>query len=89
MAFSHTKKVGPAGRFGVRYGLGIRKRVNEIEVKQRQKHICPFCRSKAVRRVAYGIYQCKKCGKKFTGLAYYPYDHLIRYYKIREGEGKF
>ena len=53
MAFSHTKKVGPAGRFGVRYGLGIRKRVNEIEVKQRQKHICPFCRSKAVRRVAY------------------------------------
>jgi len=84
MAFSHTKKVGPTGQFGPRYGLGIRKRVLEFEIRQRQKHICPFCRSKAVRRVAYGIYECKKCGRKFTGLAYYPYNKLLEFYKIRE-----
>ncbi|AAR38892.1 NEQ038 [Nanoarchaeum equitans Kin4-M] len=86
MAFSHTKKVGPTGRFGPRYGLGIRKRVLTVEIKQRKKHVCPFCRSKAVIREAYGIYRCKKCGKQFTGLAYYPYEHLHEYYKIRGGQ---
>jgi LSU ribosomal protein L37AE len=33
--FSHTKIVGPIGRFGARYGMGVRRKVLQIEVKQR------------------------------------------------------
>lgn len=67
-----TKKVGPSGRFGARYGLKIRKKVTEIESLQRKKHKCPYCSKRAVIRVAYGIYYCKSCESKFTGGAYYP-----------------
>jgi len=41
--FSHTKIVGPTGRFGARYGMGVRRKVLQIEVKQRGKHRCPRC----------------------------------------------
>ena len=67
-----TKKVGIAGRFGSRYGLRIRKRFLEVMVKAKQKHVCPKCQKKSVKRIAPGIYQCKKCGYKFTGGAYTP-----------------
>ncbi len=67
-----TKKVGPAGRFGPRYGYKIRKLVKEIEEKMRDDHECPFCGSKKVRRISTSIWECKKCGKKFAGGAYLP-----------------
>lgn len=67
-----TKKVGPAGRFGSRYGKKVRQIVAEIEKIQKQRHICPNCNMPYVKRVSKGIWQCKKCGVKFTGLAYYP-----------------
>lgn len=67
-----TKKVGPTGRFGSRYGKKVRERVLKIEKKQRQRHICPSCKMKYVKRVAAGIYVCKKCGTKFASAAYYP-----------------
>jgi len=35
-----TKKVGSAGRFGVRGGISIRKRIKQIEKVQKGKHIC-------------------------------------------------
>jgi large subunit ribosomal protein L37Ae len=69
---SHTKKVGPAGRFGARYGLKIRKKINEIEVIQRQKHKCPLCLKFALKRIAPGIWQCVSCNSKFAGKAYEP-----------------
>lgn len=67
-----TKKVGPAGRFGPRYGLKIRARVAEIERKQRQKHICPRCGKKGVKRISTAIWECSKCGLKFAGGCYIP-----------------
>ncbi len=70
--FSHTKLVGPAGRFGPRYGATLRKRVREIEEKQRARHVCPRCGARAVKRVAIGIRECKKCGFKFAGGAREP-----------------
>ncbi|HDI46239.1 MAG TPA: 50S ribosomal protein L37ae, partial [Candidatus Methanomethylia archaeon] len=40
-----TKTVGPAGRFGPRYGSTIRKKVKMIEVKMRAPVRCPRCRT--------------------------------------------
>ncbi len=65
-----TKKVGSAGRFGARYGARIRKLVAKIEEKQRSKQQCPVCKTGYVKRVAMGIYVCKKCGAKIAGKAY-------------------
>ena len=70
--FSHTKEVGPTGRFGPRYGATLRRKVRDIEVEQRKKHICPRCGARAVKRVAVGIRVCKKCGFKFAGGARTP-----------------
>ncbi len=68
---SGTKKVGSTGRFGVRYGKRIRQLVLDIEKKQKIKHKCPFCKKLTVRRLAKGIWFCKKCDKKFAGKAYF------------------
>lgn len=69
---SKTKKVGSTGRFGVRYGIKLRQRVLDVEKRQKQKHKCPYCRKLKVKRVAAGIFLCKKCDSKFTGKAYWP-----------------
>ena len=69
---SKTKKVGSTGRFGVRYGLKLRQRVLDVEKQQKQKHKCPYCNKLKVKRIAAGIYTCKKCNSKFTGKAYWP-----------------
>ena len=66
------KKIGTAGRFGSRYGKKDRTKVAEIEKILRQKHVCPNCKMPFVKRVSSGIWQCKKCGVKFSGLAYSP-----------------
>lgn len=67
------KKIGSAGRFGSRYGKKVRSIVSEVERVQKQRHVCPSCNMPYVKRVASGIWKCKKCGVKFAGLAYYPY----------------
>ncbi len=67
-----TKKVGSLGRYGVRYGRGLKRRVLAIEKTQRGRHKCPYCAKIAVRRLAAGIWYCKKCDVKFAGKAYNP-----------------
>ncbi|WP_456474211.1 50S ribosomal protein L37ae [Candidatus Pyrohabitans sp.] len=67
-----TKKIGSAGKFGTRYGMRLRRKWVEIDRKQRLRHICPVCQRHAVRRIASGIWKCRKCGAKFTGGAYVP-----------------
>jgi len=64
------KLIGSAGRFGIRYGVSARRRITDIESKQRQKQRCIFCKGRA-KRISKGIWLCKKCGKKFAGHAYY------------------
>ena len=65
-----TKKTKAAGRFGVRYGRRVRTKIADVESSQRKKQACLFCDGVA-KRLSKGIWQCKKCNKKFAGHAYY------------------
>ena len=65
-----TKKVKAAGRFGARYGTRVRRKIADVESTQRKKQECIFCKG-TVKRVSTGIWQCKKCNKKFAGHAYF------------------
>ena len=67
-----TKKVGSVGRFQARYGVRARTRVRNIELLQKEKHICPNCGHEKVKRVSTSIWKCSKCGIKFAGGAYLP-----------------
>jgi large subunit ribosomal protein L37Ae len=65
------KKSKSAGRFGARYGKKVRARVVSVEEKQRQKQRCPFCKKLGIKRLSKGIWECKKCRKKFASNTFY------------------
>jgi large subunit ribosomal protein L37Ae len=65
-----TLKVGSTGRFGSRYGTKTKKIIADIE--SRKEKTCPYCERPALKRVAAGIWYCKKCKTKFAGGAYFP-----------------
>ncbi len=67
-----TKKVGPAGRLGARYGVRIRKRIADVEVVSKGKHECPKCKAVALGRTASGIWVCRRCGAKIASSSYMP-----------------
>jgi large subunit ribosomal protein L37Ae len=66
-----TKKAKSAGRFGARYGRSVRRKVVEVESKQRKKQKCPFCGKIGAKRMSKGIWHCGKCDKKFASNTYY------------------
>lgn len=72
IGLSSTKKVKSAGRYHARYGIGIRRRLIEIEEKQKKPHACPYCGYQKVKRKAAGIFFCAKCDSKFAGGAFVP-----------------
>jgi large subunit ribosomal protein L37Ae len=57
-------------RFGARYGRTLKEKFRKIEKVQRAKHKCPYCQKLGVKRIATGIWQCRKCNIKFAGKAY-------------------
>ncbi len=67
-----TRKVGTTGRFGPRYGVSVRRRIAQVEKRQRRYHLCPRCTFLKVKRVSTGIYRCRHCKLEFAGGAYYP-----------------
>lgn len=67
---AEVEKLGSVKRFGVRYGVKPKKRLAKIESELRKKHKCPYCNKLQVKRLAVGIWYCKKCKAKFTGKAY-------------------
>ena len=67
-----TKKVGPTGKYGTRYGSILRKRTRLILEKMKGDIKCPRCNTNgSIHRVSTGIWHCRKCNAKFTGGAYY------------------
>ncbi|MEM2419579.1 MAG: 50S ribosomal protein L37ae [Candidatus Bathyarchaeia archaeon] len=71
-----TRKVGPTRGLGARYGATVRKRYVKIVTEMKKKHKCPQCGFSKVKRVSVGLWQCRKCGFKFTGGAYTPTTKL-------------
>jgi len=67
-----TKKVGSAGRLGARYGVRIRKRIGDVELVSKGRHVCPKCRAKAMTRTANGIWKCRHCGAIIASSSYMP-----------------
>ena len=67
-----TKKVGIAGKYGVRYGVKVRNRLRDAEAKAAAYHECPECELQKVKRVSTGIFQCRHCGFKYASGAYAP-----------------
>lgn len=67
-----TKKIGVAGRYGPRYGVRTRKQIATVLRSKSKSYECPSCKHTAVRRVASGIWKCRKCNLKFAGGAYSP-----------------
>lgn len=65
-----TKKVGPAGRLGARYGVRIRKRIGDIDRISKVRHECPKCKAAAVKRKANGIWECRHCGATIASSSY-------------------
>ncbi len=63
-------KLGSAKRFNARYGRRVKHKLAKVEAIQRKNHKCPYCHAEKVKRIAMGIWECKKCGSKFTGKAY-------------------
>ena len=64
------EKLGSVKRFGTRYGRKPKIKFSKIETEQRKLHKCPYCNKIAVKRVAVGIWKCRKCLAKFAGKAY-------------------
>ena len=62
--------LGSAKRFGARYGRKTKLKFSNVETEQRKLHKCPYCNKTAVKRIALGIWQCRKCNVKFAGKAY-------------------
>ncbi|MHA2171642.1 MAG: 50S ribosomal protein L37ae [Candidatus Kariarchaeaceae archaeon] len=69
---TRTKKVKASGRYGVRYGSKLRKRIREIDTTAKGSHRCPRCRLYSVRKESVGIWACRKCKYKYAGGAWTP-----------------
>lgn len=52
------------------YGKRIRKEYNESRAKSSKKYKCPSCSRVAIKRKSSGVWECRKCGKKFASGAF-------------------
>jgi large subunit ribosomal protein L37Ae len=61
-----------------RYGVKIRKLEGKILREMRQKHSCPKCGKKSVKRLGTGLWKCRSCGAVMAGGAYLPKTDIGR-----------
>jgi large subunit ribosomal protein L37Ae len=65
-----TKKVKQTGKFGVRSGVGIRKKYL-LATNDKSKKECPNCGAiNKIKREATGIFICTNCKTKIAGGAH-------------------
>ncbi|MBI4144868.1 hypothetical protein HY493_01525 [Candidatus Woesearchaeota archaeon] len=66
------QKIGlkSAKRFGPRYGATNKLKLALIEEQQRKLQPCPTCGKTKAKWQSVGVFECRKCGAKFTGKAY-------------------
>ncbi|KAK3378443.1 ribosomal L37ae protein family-domain-containing protein [Podospora didyma] len=64
---SQQKSVSPAN---TAYGASLRKQIKRLEITQSARYVCAFCGKKSVKRVATGIWECRRCKKTLAGGAY-------------------
>ena len=76
------ENLGSVKRFGARYGRKLKIKFSKIETEQRKLHKCPYCSKTAVKRVAVGIWKCRKCYAKFAGKAYSVLKKIV----VKEGK---
>ena len=80
------EKLGSAKRFGARYGRTLKERFAKIEKEQRKFHKCPYCNKVKVKRIAVGIWHCRKCNAKFAANAYSTKKKVITKEELIEPE---
>ena len=68
-----TQKSGATAKFGARYGVSVRRRAGSAIAKKSKFYTCPKCQYTKVRRQVAGIWECKKCGYKFSGGVWEPF----------------
>ena len=73
--YSHTKRIGSVGRYGVKTGKKIREEIKKIE-DAAEKNSCPNCGKKVSRKGA-GVWECRFCGAKFAGGSYFPVTEQV------------
>lgn len=83
------KTLGSVKRYGVRYGRTTRANAARIEKEQRATHKCSLCSKVGVRRIAVGIWECRKCGVKFTGKAYTPVNPDRNLKKVTQSTAQY
>jgi len=79
-----TKQTGTTRRLGSRYGRTTRAKLGKIEALQKKTYKCPHCQFIKVKKVNLGIWQCQKCGAKFTSKAYFVDKMPVLKRKIEE-----
>lgn len=59
-----------------RGGLSVRRRWLKTVTSARQRHTCPKCLFRTLKRVSVGVWRCRNCGYVFAGGAYTPITRL-------------
>ncbi|MEM4336684.1 MAG: 50S ribosomal protein L37ae [Candidatus Woesearchaeota archaeon] len=82
------KKFGSVKRFGPRYGRRLKEKLADVEKKSKKPNKCPFCKNLSAKRIAAGIWKCKKCNSKFASGAYYIEQFFLESSATKEAEEK-
>ncbi|MDE1860265.1 MAG: 50S ribosomal protein L37ae [Candidatus Micrarchaeota archaeon] len=56
--------------YGIRYGVGLRKRYDSVKADKQRRYKCDLCGKVTIRRVSNGIWHCRHCNATFAGGAY-------------------
>lgn len=67
---AEANKSDTTKRYGTRYGATLKRRLNKIELVQRADQRCPTCNKLSAKWQSVGVFECRKCGAKFTGEAW-------------------